>query len=1101
LNREDTGLNQLDLWRYFGSLPEIPESAYTGDPGRVISSLPESSEQISTLFMLALRFSRLDTLGNRLDAEDWENTAEGILNRGRLRFYRVLAENPDSPESSLLEEADIDFRRAADHPGTQAEALSGRLRIQALTEGVPRVVNGIRYLENLKGGRGHQAAAGLWLFLAGLQESGSPVRMKYLRKALGNLRRSGRGSLIQFTRLQTESLLGRRGRVLRGMEGLYSKGFHEAGLWLIRDGIEKWKNKPERYRKEQLLAAIAEYRDLRPSDPRAFVAEGDLLIHDDSETAHMAWRTALVLDDRCSDAWLRLGFLYLNTRNSGDRDFGDTWLEAAEDAFLKALGSDPLNPACRLALGMVEKESNQPGRAVGTLLGALALNPGDTETRRRLAMCWNDLADSSELSFSAASAAAGRAGILWEMVLDSGEPLPTDILGFLKSMSLEIVGEPEKSEELEPLISGLTAELVRTYSPEDPEELVGLAEDFIRAGLWNHAEYLLIDAAAVKGPREPEYIDWLMDASEMAASAGLFDDEESILLTGLIHHPENLRFLRRLSGKMMNENRREEAVDLYRRALNRSSGNPVLIEESVWFFRTAGFPDLAESTLLQLLEDSPSDGRLWNQLGVHYMETGWDEVLERTYPDALDSAVHAYRRALESAPEDSVFMGNLGDALRQKGLFIEAEKYLKKAVESGTDSAEDAFALNSLARLEDENAYISEDRDSSASDWASSGKHYRTAAENAGANADFQRDYAWWLYRERRLEEAVEFYSRAEKIDPSDESFPYGASVCLRELGRETAALSALERALSIAPEDTVMLADKADLLGSDGDTAGAERIYRNILLKTEKASWVWERLAVFRDLRAQESEPRIVIPVLSPGRTELFDLDLFLNRGRTSGGGSRRLAALKAWREAWMLEPDNNAVAGGYAEALLAVGRLDEAAEVLKTVKGHSEFQNLLGRLELYESCRQSDLDLRSRAGSHLSGAVNANPAVSSYHADAGFWYALEGEWEKARDSFVKAAEGDPGIPEYSANAGTAAYAAGSFEEAAVYLERALAEGGNHADWQNTLGLTLLASGNSERSLDAFRSACLSDPLNDTFTANLAMAHESLHIPSEILQ
>jgi len=801
---------------------------------------------------------------------------------------------------------------------------------------------------------------------------------------------------------------------------------------------------------------------------------------------------------------------------------------------IKALTLNPLNPACRLSLGLVERESGQPGRAVGTLLGGLALNPGNTDIRRLTALCWNDLADSAHLSFQASSAAAGRARIEWELILGSEDRIPADLLGILKSMALEIIAEPEKTEELEPDVSRLMEELFRTYIPEDPDELVALAEDFIRAGLWDDAGHLLdissaispdhpgvkaawgqlrgntdplesmklfVDAASTKGYREPEYINWLLNASEMAASAGFFDEEESILRTGLIHHPENTIFLKRLSGKLMNESRVEEAVDLYRRSLAGSSDNPVLMEEAVWFFRKAGFPDLAESTLLQHLEDIPEDGRLWNQLGIHYMETGWDEASEMIVPEALDSAVHAYTRALEIVPEDSVFMGNLGDALRQKGWFSEAEKHLSKAVESGPDSSEHAFALNSLARLEDEKSYTIEGSDSSAADWADSGSHYRTAAEIGNGNADFQRDYAWWLYRERRLEESIEFYRRAAEIDPGDDSFPYGESVCFLELGKEEAALKALDRALSIAPSDTGMLADKADLLGSAGETAAAERLYRDVLLNTENASWAWERLAVFRDRQAEEAEPRAIVPVLSPDNPELFDKEIFLFRGRSSRGGQRRQEALKAWNEARTLEPENAGIAVGYAAALLAAGLRDEAGEILRTVRGFPEAQNLLGRLELYESCRQSDTDLRSRAGGHLTGAVKANPDTPSYHADIGFWYVLEQQWEKAREAFYNAADGDPRNPEYAANAGLSAYAAGSFEEAAAYLERALTMGGNHADWQNYLGMSLLASGNPKRSLEAFRSACLADPFNDMYPANLALAHESLHAPSNILQ
>ncbi len=477
------------------------------------------------------------------------------------------------------------------------------------------------------------------------------------------------------------------------------------------------------------------------------------------------------------------------------------------------------------------------------------------------------------------------------------------------------------------------------------------------------------------------------------------------------------------------------------------------------------------------------------------MEIGWDEETGSMNLESLESAIHAYRRAVEEMPENTVFTGNLGDALRQSGKLTEAWDLLSKAVEGGSDSSEDAFAINSLARLEDERSYNAQGSDSSAADWENSGEHYRSAAVNGSGNIDFQRDYAWWLYRERRLEESTEFYRRAGEMDSSDASLPYGEYSCFLELGNEKNALEALERALTVKPTDQGMLADKADLLGAMGDAEAGKIIFGGVLVNTEKAPWALERMAEFCTLRAEEAEPENPVPVVSLDSPGVFTVESLITRIRTSDGDKWRQLALNAWEEARHPEPDNPRLRAGFAAALLAAGRRKEAGELLKKDTGNPDSMNLLGRLELLDS------SLRQQSKKHLDAAASSNPDIPRFHADIGYWYYLEHQWEKALEAFRQAADRAPHSPEYAANTGICAYVSGYFEEAVVYLQRALAMGGEHADWQNALGLSLMASGSPVQALEAFRSACLSNPLSEVFPANLAMAHETLHTPSGTLQ
>lgn len=1127
-------MNRYDLWRFFGFLPEAPEEAYTGDPDQAFSALKSESVSIASLCSIAFRFSRLDHLKDILTAEDWDVSADGLLYRARLRFFRALAENPESPEIGLLDEAAADFRRAADHLSTSREALAGLVRIHALVDGTGAALKALRRLEHSGGRLVRPAAAGAYLFLAELPGTEASVHRKYLRRACRHLQRSERSNEIRLIQLIIHSQLGNADKARRGWADMAQKGSPEAQIHLIRDDINRWIQNRHNESRDRLLGELSDYRRVRPSDPRAFMSEGDLLLAEDSESARMAWRSALVLDDRYAEAWQRLGDLYKDAWDRGDDNFRTTWLDAASDAYIKAVTLEPLNPLYRLALGIVEREAGRPARAIGTLLGGLALVTDDPTFRRWLAMSWTDLAYSTELSPSARSAAAGRARNEWGRLLTKGYRHPYDLMGLLRSLALEAAGEPEKMSELEPQLSSLTAELLQVYPRDDSADLIGLAEDLIRANLPDNARILLdraseyhpghpgllaargalkggtdpaesmklyLDAAAAVDSGSPEHIDWILSASDMAVAADRSDEAESIIHSGLVDHPGNPALVKRLAEKLVFEDRISEVSDLYRNALSRSPDDQNLLEDAVWFTRSIGMQDLAESMLRNAVERNSEDGRIWNQLGVHFMETGWDEVLDSMKPSSLEAAVAAYRRAVEVIPESSVFLGNLGDALRQSGKWTEAAELLEKAVEIGSDTGEDAFAVNSLARLEDERSYTAGGSDSSAGDWEKSGHHYRRAADIGDRNADFQRDYAWWLYRERRLEDSIDFYRRAAEINPTDESLPYGESACWLEFGNEKEAMEALERALKIKPSDPILLADKADMLGAAGRAEDAEHLYSDVILKSEEAAWAWERLAEFRERRAEEAEPPDEAPVLSLDGPECFDADLLIAGNRSPIGDQWRRLALKAWNKALKTDPENWKFKARCGAAWMAVGRRDKSRDLLSQVPGHADSMNRLGRLELIDALKLADRNLWNSSKIHLSVAVELAPLEASYHADLGYWHYFRNNREKALEAFRQAADRAPENPEYAANAGICAYASGSYDEGAAYLRRALTMRDREAEWQNALGLSLMASGYPDDALEAFRSACLSDPQSDVYSANLAMAHESLHAPEGPLQ
>lgn len=1133
-------MNRYDLWRIFGSLPEPPEESYTLGPEKALSEQNTRSDSLTSLFSTAFRFSLLDELKDMVDSGAWDESGDGLLCRGRLRFYRALIENPESPEIGLLEESSLDFRRAADHRSSSYEALAGLARIHALIDGRKAAVKQLRRLESLGGRSSAAAVIGVCLFLAGLPGSSKTDTRRFLRRALRFARRAGKGESLDLIKLHIKDRFEEVGKTDNRWRVLAEKESLEARIHLIESEIARTDQSVPDERRDQLLAEIEDYKRTRPSDPRAFIAEGNLLLPVNTDTAQMAWRAALVLDDHQAEAWKRLGDLYKSEWDRGVDEHRSTWLEGAGDAYIRAVTLEPLNPSYRMALGIVERESGRPARAIGTLLGALALTIDDRAIRRWLAVSWTDLGYSRELSSSARSAAAGRARVEWQRLVGHGIRHPYDLMGLLRSIAVEIAEEPEKAGDLKQHIGPLAIEIVKTYPAEESSDFIGLAEDFVKAGFPETAT-MFLDKAADSGQENSELtavrasllessnpeesiklylealsskdssitdqIHWLLAAADLALNTGNPDYSMSIIRNGLRDNPGNAVLVRKLSEMLAADGLNTEAVNLYLNALHNSPGNPDLLEDAVWFSRSIGEYGAAEKIILDAVKINPQDSRLWNQLGVHFMETGWNDEIDRPDPDSLESAITAYRKALEIEPENPVMMGNLGDALRQAEKLTEAEELLTKAVEGGDHSVEDAFSLNSLARLEDQRSYSSIGGESSADDWQNSGHHYRQAAESAGGNSDYQRDYAWWLYRERRLEDAIVYYKRGAAVDPADESLLYGESVCWLELGNEEAALESLEQALILKPGDSGMLADKADLLSYFRRASESEVIYQDLIARMGSDTWILERYADFLEQQAVEQEPQYTPPVITADGRGQFDVKSLLAVNLPHGANHPRSRVVKVWEDVLKGEPANLKFQSKYAMASMEIGEYTRALQLLSVPalsigedwKGKALY--CLGRLELAEAFENGNQEMWIRSKNHLTAAIESSAVNPFYQSGLAYWYFLKGEWQMALEAFRQASDRMPGEAVFAANTGICAYVSGNHDEGAAYLRRAISLRDSEADWQNTLGLCLLASGQAEDALDAFRSACLIDPGNDLYPANLSMAHQSLHAPDGPIQ
>ena len=256
---------------------------------------------------------------------------------------------------------------------------------------------------------------------------------------------------------------------------------------------------------------------------------------------------------------------------------------------------------------------------------------------------------------------------------------------------------------------------------------------------------------------------------------------------------------------------------------------------------------------------------------------------------ALDHAVDQYREAIALAPDDPDVLYGLGDALRELRRTAEALPYLERAHSSSPDDCE---ILNSLAIVLEE-----------VGQGPRALQCYHRAITLAPHYVEAWGNYGQALYRENRLEEAVQAFQGAQKR--SQGRLP---TSMLAAWARALASVGRYEEAFDIAGQALESGDDPADAhftLGSihlqDGAFDRAREHLKSALEFDPKAGEAYEKLARMKGLSIDDADTLTSI---------LADETL---------GGSPRAGA-------------------GFAlySVLDKAGRCDEAFEALKAANGH---------------------------------------------------------------------------------------------------------------------------------------------------------------------
>ena len=238
-------------------------------------------------------------------------------------------------------------------------------------------------------------------------------------------------------------------------------------------------------------------------------------------------------------------------------------------------------------------------------------------------------------------------------------------------------------------------------------------------------------------------------------------------------------------------------------------------------------------------------------------------------------------------------------------------------------------------------------------------QHLPYAAEGFYTRALAQAESARWRYlrgivlgEQGKLEGAIADYAKTVALEPGDFAAWYRLGAGQLVAGEIDAAEHSLGMARKLMPDAAIVLVALGDCALARGQLEEARDLYDEARERAPEATQIAYKLAtVYRRLgdtaRAREwlerrgstnTQPVIDDPVLLEvaqlSRSERFYVragEWALERGDVD-------RALEAFSQAVRLAPEDEVAGYGYAEALTAAGRLDDAvAEVERVLEGHA--------------------------------------------------------------------------------------------------------------------------------------------------------------------
>jgi tetratricopeptide (TPR) repeat protein len=197
---------------------------------------------------------------------------------------------------------------------------------------------------------------------------------------------------------------------------------------------------------------------------------------------------------------------------------------------------------------------------------------------------------------------------------------------------------------------------------------------------------------------------------------------------------------------------------------------------------------------------------------------------------------------------------------------------------------------------------------------------------------------------------------------------------------------------------------------------------------------------------------------------------------------------AIHWYDEALRLGPEFRPATDGLAVALIGVGNLDRAAEVLE--KSLKETDAAAGRMDTVALTDLGNVYLKQgkpdAAAQTLNKALGVNPDIPEAQNLLGLALAQKQDWAGAERAFRAAISIQPDLAAAHQNLANLLAKSGDYAQARYHFEKAIAGEPNNAETRDRYGLLLAIAGAYDKALVELREAVRLNP-------NLAQAHADL--------
>lgn len=435
----------------------------------------------------------------------------------------------------------------------------------------------------------------------------------------------------------------------------------------------------------------------------------------------------------------------------------------------------------------------------------------------------------------------------------------------------------------------------------------------------------------------------------------------------------------------------------------------------------------------------------------------------------VEESIAASRRALALRPDLERGHYNLGTAYMQQGQYELAAAHLRRALEI---SPQLLPAYNNLG-----NIYVEQGRFDTALE------QYRLALQQA-EHASIYHNMGKAFLATGRADSAQIYFRRALALDPQLREGYKGLFKALRSEDRLNQAVSVLQEAQGLWPQDETFLLLSAEAYAGLGQEGRARAIYRQ-LGKSEGAASGLLAAEALRRGNWQRAHDHLIRALETQQEAGLYN-DL----GAAQFALGQTEQALASFRTAARLDPQMAGAFANIGRVYLQYGRLLDAVAALERAasldRENGHFCALLGQ------CYERDGKLVA-AAEWYAQAVERAPEVVEYRNNLGHLYQQLEQRGEALRLYRSALERAPDRVETLYNLGLLYLEGGQYEQAIDVYRKVAAIDPGHIDAQVNLATAWLNVGQPAQALAAYEKV-LSLDIDAALRAKVAAQVRALH-------